>query len=91
MNHISMKTEGTTDLVATVFVDSPTEQVEYIEQVRGTDKPFIRVMERRQAYGLLFNEMMKLTLARQAFTYDEDKGLVYEDNGYTVHAFICGI
>lgn len=91
MNHISIKTEGKTDLLATVLVDSPTESVEYIEQVRGDDKPFIRVMERRQAYGMLFNQMMKLTLAAQPFTYDQDKGLVWDEDGYIIHAFICGI
>lgn len=79
------------ELEVTVGIDSALEQVEYVEQVRGDDKPFVRVMERRAAYGLLFNQMIRLTLAGEAFTYDQDKGLVWDEDGYIIHAFVAGI
>ncbi|RYH50707.1 MAG: hypothetical protein EON54_15505 [Alcaligenaceae bacterium] len=82
---------GSRDLEITVGMDSALDQVEYVEQVRGDDKPFVRVMSRRAAYGLLFNQMMKLTLAGEAFTYDQDKGLVWDEDGYIIHAFVAGI
>lgn len=79
------------ELEVTVGIDSALEQVEYVEQVRGDDEPFVRVMERRAAYGLLFNQMIKLTMEAQPFTYDQDKGLVWDEDGYIIHAFVASI